>query len=233
MQAIVDPSHRLPLAARDALAGLLLADLAAERRSSDGVPAALAVVLRAAGGGVDGTRLDAAVCAALVEAGVLAREGGPARDGAATLVRVAAPWTAAVRHKLESYARVLVCVPRGADLPARLTQARALLEHGLFFEVHEVLEPAWRSAVGEARETLHGLIQAAVAWHHWQGGNAAAASRLAGSARARLAGTPGVWEGFPAGELRRCIAAWEEWLRSARSEEPPPLPFRAARGPRS
>jgi uncharacterized protein len=52
-----------------------------------------------------------------------------------------------------------------------LERAAALANHGLFFEVHELLEPAWFRATGAVRTALQGLIQIAVALQHLQNGN--------------------------------------------------------------
>ncbi len=82
----------------------------------------------------------------------------------------------------------------GADLRQTLDAAASLFDAGLYFEVHEALEPHWAAAGGEAREALQGLIQVAVAWQHLANGNRAGARSLFldGSARlhgARLLGT--------------------------------------------
>jgi hypothetical protein len=52
-----------------------------------------------------------------------------------------------------------------------LGSAAALANHGLFFEVHELLEPAWFKAAEPERTALQGLIQIAVAFHHLENGN--------------------------------------------------------------
>jgi hypothetical protein len=65
-----------------------------------------------------------------------------------------------------------------ADLRQTLAAAATLFDAGLYFEVHEVLEPHWASAGGETREVLQGLIQVAVAWQHLVNGNVAGARSL-------------------------------------------------------
>jgi hypothetical protein len=77
---------------------------------------------------------------------------------------------------------------RGArDLDETLEVAGVLFDAGLFFEVHEALEPHWREARGDTREALRGLIQIAVGYHHWAHGNPRGARALleAGAARVR------------------------------------------------
>jgi hypothetical protein len=75
-----------------------------------------------------------------------------------------------------------------AELGPALGAAAALFDAGLFFEVHEVLEPHWAAASGETREALQGLIQISVAWQHLANGNRAGARSLLGEGGARLHG---------------------------------------------
>jgi hypothetical protein len=79
---------------------------------------------------------------------------------------------------------------RGPDptTPAGLLdRAARLADGGLFFEVHELLEPAWIEAEGAARTALQALIQVAVACHHAEHGNRAGAVSLLGEGLAKLA----------------------------------------------
>ena len=53
----------------------------------------------------------------------------------------------------------------------RLIEGIELFNHRHYFECHEVLERAWLTTEGRARDFYKGLIQAAVAIHHWSRGN--------------------------------------------------------------
>lgn len=75
-----------------------------------------------------------------------------------------------------------------ADLRETVAAAATLFDAGLYFEVHEVLEPRWVAASGEEREALQGLIQVAVAWQHFANGNLAGAGSLLVEGGARLHG---------------------------------------------
>jgi hypothetical protein len=94
------------------------------------------------------------------------------------------------RERAQSASRAL------ADRPAErirlradaLDAAAALFDAHLYFEVHELLEPYWRDARGVDRETLQGLIQAAVGYQHLANGNVAGARALLEEGRARLIG---------------------------------------------
>lgn len=69
-----------------------------------------------------------------------------------------------------------------------LDEAAALFDAGLYFEVHEHLEPRWASASGSEREALQGLIQVAVAFQHLANGNVGGALQLLGVGAPKLSG---------------------------------------------
>ena len=103
-------------------------------------------------------------------------------------------------------------LPPDADLHQVLQAAASLFDAGLYFEVHEVLEPHWVIASGETREALQGLIQVAVAWQHLANTNVAGARSLfvEGSARlhgARLLGADLEPFARAAAEAGECLAA--------------------------
>ena len=78
--------------------------------------------------------------------------------------------------------------PADAPLEMALGQAALLFDARLYFEVHELLEPYWLRAVGRERETLQGLIQVAVGFHHLCNGNGAGARALLHDGAAKLLG---------------------------------------------
>ncbi len=78
--------------------------------------------------------------------------------------------------------------PIGASRAEALEDAATLWNAGLYFEVHELLEPFWRAAAGEAREALQGVIQGAVGYQHLANGNLAGARTLLAEGGARLRG---------------------------------------------
>lgn len=184
-----DEEGELSLAARDALVHLLLVDLA--------TPGAAGVVAcaRALVDGGDAAALDRRLVADATDA-LRAASALPAFAGGE------AGAIAAARARLAAYAELLAGATRGDTLPARLEQARRMFARGLFFEVHEVLEPPWRDAAGAERTILQGVIQAAVAWHHARRRNDGGARRLACAALEKLEAAPDRWYGFPLGELR-------------------------------
>ncbi len=55
--------------------------------------------------------------------------------------------------------------------PGQLLQAIREFNRHEWFECHETVEDLWIGEVGEVRNFYQGLIQIAVALHHWRNGN--------------------------------------------------------------
>ena len=55
--------------------------------------------------------------------------------------------------------------------PGQLLQGIREFNAGQWFECHETVEDLWIGAEGEVRDFYQGLIQIAVALHHWRNGN--------------------------------------------------------------
>jgi hypothetical protein len=116
-----------------------------------------------------------------------------------------------------------------ADDPATRTgvlgRAARLADAGLFFEAHELLEPAWMRAEGRERTALQALIQVAVACHHAEHGNRAGAVSLLAEGLAKLVEAGAVlplrteaWAGALGTALEalragRPVSAWPPWPR--------------------
>ena len=62
-------------------------------------------------------------------------------------------------------------------------EAQRLLDAGLPFHAHEVLEAAWKAAPPDERELWRGLAQLAVGLTHLQRGNGRGRWRCCGGAR--------------------------------------------------
>lgn len=65
--------------------------------------------------------------------------------------------------------------------------ANRLLDEGLPFQAHEVLEAAWKGAPSEQRPAWQGMAQLAVALTHARRGNRVGAQRLSQRAQENLA----------------------------------------------
>jgi hypothetical protein len=94
----------------------------------------------------------------------------------------------AARARRASDALAALPTPVRHGLDAVLDVAARLYEAGLYFEVHEWLEPHWMTASGPTRETLQGLIQTAVGWQHLANDNVAGARSLLAEGAGRLHG---------------------------------------------
>jgi hypothetical protein len=136
-----------------------------------------------------------------------------------------ARWAPALAERARAASAALHDEPlraHGGDLAQALAAAAALFDAALYFEVHEVLEPHWVVAVGEAREALQGLIQVAVGWQHLANGNLAGARSLLveGSRRLRGAGLPGL----PLDAFARAAVGAAEAVAAGRPAVPPRFP---------
>ena len=63
----------------------------------------------------------------------------------------------------------------------RIDEGIALFNAGEFFACHDVLEDFWGELTCPEKSMFQGLIQAAVALHHFEEGNLGGARRMAGS----------------------------------------------------
>ena len=79
-------------------------------------------------------------------------------------------------------------IPDDLDLPPEesLRYAQDLLDRGLAFNAHEVLEAAWKNGPAGERTLWQGLAQLAVGFTHVQRGNISGACALLDRAAARL-----------------------------------------------
>lgn len=62
--------------------------------------------------------------------------------------------------------------------PQELFRAIMQFNGGHWFECHETLEELWVGEVGEMRDFYQGILQIAVALHHWRNGNFGGAQGL-------------------------------------------------------
>jgi hypothetical protein len=159
----------LPIPLRNRLAELILE--AFEPGTARATLCALARVLADEGGSVDTADADRLVALGwfeVVAPGRIRLLGAHRADGPALADR-SARGASAVREWRD----------RGGEATwSLLGRAASLANHGLFFETHELLEPAWVKAAEPARTALQGLIQVAVGFHHLENGNRAGARSL-------------------------------------------------------
>ncbi len=119
-----------------------------------------------------------------------AEDGGPLFDEAGRLVPRFAALETYVRDRAGRFAAACAWLASDGDGDDPLERARAAWDAGLFFEVHEIIEPVWLEESGPRRELLQGVIMAGAALHHLTRGNLAGARGLLGEAARRLATAP-------------------------------------------
>jgi hypothetical protein len=114
-----------------------------------------------------------------------------------------------------------------ADDGQRLASGLALIRAGLYFEAHEELELAWRSASAEERDFYQGLVHAAVAWYQAGRGRQVGAARQLDKAVRRLGPFAPVHRGVDIASLlaeleaaRAIVAGGSLRLASLRLGEP-------------
>ncbi len=95
-----------------------------------------------------------------------------------------------------------------------------------FFEAHEALEAVWLTASGEERIFLHGLIQVAAAFHHFQRNNERGFCSLLKKGSGKLQRHSRANCGIDAEDLLRQL---QPWLDGARANRADSLPWPAVR----
>jgi hypothetical protein len=132
-------------------------------------------------------------------------------------------------HARRSQAVVESCVTLAAarerEIAGVVGRSALLFNAGLFFEVHEVLEAAWRTATGGERVLLQGLLQIAVALYHYGQANYGGARSLLragyGKARSASAFAPAVVD---IDAFLAAVATWLAFLDAARQDAGPSAP---------
>jgi predicted metal-dependent hydrolase len=98
----------------------------------------------------------------------------------------------------------------------------SLFNSAQFFDAHEVLEDVWREAPEPERKFLQGLIQVAVALHHYSRGNQVGCRSLLERAGRNLSGYPREYGGIDLKSLQECLQRWCAALDQAGKVPPYP-----------
>lgn len=96
-----------------------------------------------------------------------------------------------VRDRARRFTSALAWIQEDGATGDPIACASAAWDAGLFFEVHELLEPVWLRTRGEQRDVLRGLIMAGAAMHHLVSGNRAGARGLLRDGARHLGSLPG------------------------------------------
>lgn len=113
-------------------------------------------------------------------------------------------------------------------MDSEIAEGVRLFNSQKFFEAHEALEAVWLKSQGGKRTFLHGLIQIAAAFHHFQCGNSEGFRRVFEKGARKLIAYKGSCEGIDISELKRQLAPWSEVRHSRIQADPserPTLPI--------
>jgi hypothetical protein len=168
---------------------------------------------------------DRALDERLIQLGILAREGG-----GVVLRQEFRPH----RRYFERHAgrlRAFLTRYRAETPPSHIGSGTLwtgvlLFNEGLYFECHEWLEAAWKRTAGPEKNFLHGIVQAAAAFYHYEKGNLHGARTLLGKALRRLEPYPSPYLGVDADDLKRTLTHWQ--AQFAQSSSPGPDTHRPA-----
>jgi hypothetical protein len=89
-----------------------------------------------------------------------------------------------------------------------------LFNQAHFFDAHEALEDVWRAAPAENKKFLQGLIQVAVAFHHYSTGNRAGMRSVLERAIRNLSQPSGSFGLIQLPPLLESLGHWREALDS-------------------
>jgi len=174
------PKTHPPLLLRDALAAVFV------RAARDADPAALAA-LDALARWAPHTAPDPVLAYFGDE------HGAPLFGANGALAEAFAPLEGYTLDRAQRFAAACGWLRRDGGLGDATEAARAAWDAGLFFEVHEILEPVWLEASGAHKIALQGLIMAGAALHHLTQSNTAGAAGLLREAAQRLRDSQAGW----------------------------------------
>jgi predicted metal-dependent hydrolase len=86
----------------------------------------------------------------------------------------------------------------------------SLFNNAEFFDAHEALEDVWRAAPPENKKFLQGLVQVAVAFHHYSTGNRVGMRSVLERAIRNLAEPAGRFAHFELAALLQSLAEWRQ-----------------------
>lgn len=97
-------------------------------------------------------------------------------------------------------------------LHAQLEKGLRLFNEGRFYECHDAIEEVWLQESSDRQPFLQGIIQAAVAFYHFEQGRWGAARSMFRMAIEKLEGCPDNVEGVQTGGLVEDLRQWKSLL---------------------
>ena len=99
-----------------------------------------------------------------------------------------------------------------------LTEGLRLFNRQEFYDCHDLIEGLWLEESSDEQPFLQGLIQAAVAFFHYQQGKWGAARAMMKQSLDNLTPYPEVYKGIQVARLRSELLVWKQSLDRAISE---------------
>jgi predicted metal-dependent hydrolase len=93
-----------------------------------------------------------------------------------------------------------------------LIRGISLFNRAQFFDAHEALEDVWRAAPPENKKFLQGLVQVAVAFHHYSTGNRVGMRSVLERAIRNLGEPSGNFGQIELADLRQSLVQWRDAL---------------------
>ncbi len=107
------------------------------------------------------------------------------------------------------------------DYSRQFDQGIELFNRGDFYECHDTFEEIWLQESSDRQPFLQGLIQAAVAFHHYRHGKSGAARTMLRLSLEKLSGYPDAAEGIDLSRLRGELETWKRALDQSLSSPRP------------
>jgi uncharacterized protein len=104
------------------------------------------------------------------------------------------------------------CLQESGVTEHELLRGINLFNRAQFFDAHEVLEDVWRAAPPVNKKFCQGLVQLAVAFHHYSTGNRVGMRSVLERAIRNLAEPAGTFEQFELTLLLQSLAQWRTAL---------------------
>lgn len=104
----------------------------------------------------------------------------------------------------------------------------ALLNRGEYFAAHDALEEVWRPVRGDQRLFFQGIVQVAIAMHHFSRQNLPGAQSVLQRCRRNLAPYPQGTANLDLDDLRQQLERWQSAM-AAGGPWPPPVNVRRLR----
>ena len=96
-----------------------------------------------------------------------------------------------------------------------------LFNRGEYYDCHDTLEEIWLQESSDEQPFLQGVIQSAVAFHHYQQNKLGAARSMFRLAIEKLEAYPDRYQGIELGALLKELRSWKEGLERALSARSP------------